>query len=509
MDSTRLVEMHAIHKSFGSVQALQGVDFELAKGEVHAILGENGAGKTTLMNVLAGLLKPDEGSIHIKGESVEFGSPAASMKYGIGMVHQHFSLIQPLTAYENFVLPNVERNSRKRIVREEEDSLRAMKEVAETVGMSFNPKSKISSLSSNERQKLEIVRLLYFGFGIIILDEPTSALLSTEVEGLFRAIRKMRDEGKGVIFVSHKLEEIKSISDRVTVLRRGKNVGTFDSKNTSVSDLVKLMLGENPVIPEKQASVSANENPILLLQGVKIPATHGRGGVEFSPPIDSLFVKHNEIVGVVGVGGSGQKEIFDAIYGLRLISHGEIVFNGRNIAKNTTRERITAGIGYIPEDRQTVGLCPDLSIRDNIVLKDVDEYSRGLSLDGQKMNEVAIGLVQKFDIRCESILTPAKTLSGGNMQKTILAREISRNPKLLLAYEPTKGLDFGATMFVRKELLNYAQNGSVLLYSEDMEEVASLSDRIYVIHAGRLIGHLAKSEFNKDTIGRLMVGIQA
>ena len=388
MGSDKLVEMEGICKSFGNVRALDDVNLELAKGEIHAILGENGAGKTTLMNVLAGFVKRDSGVVRIRGKEVASQSPSAMMKLGVGMVHQHFSLIPTLTVYENFLLPNAEKNQGRKSLGYDEGRAKEMRDSAKLLGLEVDLDSRLSALSASERQKVEVSRLLYFGYDIVILDEPTSMLLPTEVEGLFQAMRRIASHGKGIIFLSHKLAEIKSVSDRVTVLRRGKEMGTLSTPEQSVEALVRLMLGENPLLMEKGA-VPKESTPVLEVRNLVIRPVNGRGGVVFTPPVEGLVVRDREIVGMVGLAGSGQREIFDSVYGARAPHSGEIVFLGKEISKVKERDRIRAGIGYVPEDRQKVGLVPDLSVRDNLLLKDFGRFTHGFSLDGAEMDRVA------------------------------------------------------------------------------------------------------------------------
>ena len=493
-----VVGLYNISKTFPGVKALDDVTVELEEGEVHSILGENGAGKTTLMNILFGLTKPDTGIIKIFGSQVKINSPAEALKLGIGMVHQHFSLIPTLTVLENFEILSVN----KKI--DEKEIL----DLAKRLNLKIDLYSKVGSLSASERQRLEVLRLLYFNFKILIFDEPTSVLTPLETENLLSEIKKMAEEGRSIFFISHKLSEVRKVSDKITVLKKGKVV--WEGYNDKVSDeeLVRYMIGYIPTATST-STTSIKGNEVLHVTKLKVKGEKGQYIVNLK---NDLIIKENEIVGIAGVAGNGQLELFDAIAGLRKIEDGKILFFGEDISQLPTNKRIKMGIGYIPEDRLSTGVAPDLSVKDNLILKILESYELkgkwGL-INRRKVSEIADNLIKEFDIRTPSPDTPVKKLSGGNLQKVILAREISMKPKLLLAYEPTKGLDVGATKYIRSKIYEYSrQHGSVLLYSEDLEELLELSDRLYVIYKGDLVAHFKKEEFNEINIGKAMVGYE-
>jgi len=502
VDSNKILVMSGITKSFSGKKALDGVDFDLERGEIHALLGENGAGKTTLMNILFGLVSPDEGKITLKGEQVHITSPSEAIDHGIGMVHQHFSLIPTLKVFENFLLISIK--GKKININPEE-----IRVIAKRLNLNINLNAKVSSLSAGERQRLEIIRMLYFGSDLIILDEPTSVLTPLEAEGLFKELKELSTT-KSIIFISHKLNEVKKISDRVSVLRKGKMVGTIrNDESASIETLVKMMIEKMPVVLRKENTEARLAKPLLVLNSLQIYGNKNEVAVNFKPPMNELVIGRNEIVGLAGVAGNGQRELFNGLAGLGKIRDGTVLFDGQNINRLDIAARIRLGIGYVPEDRLTVGLAPDLSVKDNLILKDVDkkEYKNRFSLNDEKLRRRAIELVKEFDIKTSSIDTPVRYLSGGNLQKVILAREISLQPKLLLAYEPTKGLDVGATAFIRNRLIEYSKNGSLLIFSEDLDELLDVCDRIYIIYEGGLNGEVQRANFDVYQIGKMMGGL--
>ncbi|MEM3906814.1 MAG: ABC transporter ATP-binding protein [Conexivisphaerales archaeon] len=502
MNNSKILIMSDITKSFSGKKALDHVNFDLEEGEIHALLGENGAGKTTLMNILFGLVSADEGKIVLKGQEVHITSPSEAIDHGIGMVHQHFSLIPTLNVLENFILVNVK--GRKIDIRAQE-----IKEIANRLNLSINLDAKVSTLSAGERQRLEIIRMLYFGSDLMILDEPTSVLTPLETEGLFKELRELA-KTKSIIFISHKLNEVKQISNRISVLRKGKMVGTIiNDKNATIEALVKMMIEKMPSMVKKEPAEGDSVRPLLVVDSIKIYGKRNELAIDFKPPIKELVIGRNEIVGLAGVAGNGQRELFNGVAGLERIHGGSITFDGRDITKLSIAARIHLGIGYVPEDRLTVGLAPDLSVKDNLILKDIDkgEYKNRFSLNDAKLRRRAIELVKEFDIRTQSIDTPVKYLSGGNLQRVILAREISLQPKLLLAYEPTKGLDVGATTFIRNRLIEYSRIGSVLIFSEDLDELLDICDRIYIIYEGQLKGEVRRPDFDVYLIGKMMGGL--
>ncbi len=491
--------LYGIHKKFPGVKALDDVTVELNRGEIHAVLGENGAGKTTLMNILFGLTLPDKGSIRVYGKDVKIKSPSDALKLGIGMVHQHFSLIPTLNVIENFKILSAE----KKI--DENEIL----ELEKRLNLHVDLNAKVGTLSAGERQRLEVLRLLYFNFNILIFDEPTSVLTPVETDMLLKELRKIVSEGKSIFFISHKLNEVKYVSDRITVLRRGKVVWSGYNDQARVEDLVNYMIGSVSISEKIHDGAYSSSEELLKIEQLRVKGERSNLALNMN---ESIVVNKNEIVGIAGVAGNGQLELFDAIMGLRKIEKGRIFFNGKEITHLSARDRIEIGIGYIPEDRISTGVAPDLSVKENLLIKLLDSKTiinkLGL-LNERKMNEIAEQLIKEYDIRTPSINTPVKNLSGGNLQKVILAREISLKPKLLLAYEPTKGLDVGATFFIRSKLYEYAKNtGSVLIYSEDLEELIQLCDRIYVIYKGDIVAQFNREEFNEYNIGKAMMGLE-
>jgi len=489
------VGLYNIGKSFADVKALDNVTVEAYSGEVHSILGENGAGKSTLMNVLYGLILPDSGHVEINGKKVSIKSPNDALNLGIGMVHQHFSLIPTLNVLENFKLISLAKNIDK------EEILNLSK----NLNLNLDLAAKVSSLSAGERQRLEVLRLLYFNFNILIFDEPTSVLTPIETDNLLKAIRKMATEGKTIFFISHKLNEVKAVSDRITVLRRGKVTLNGVAKEISTDELIKYMIEKLPKVEIKPDIKNTEE--VLNISDLKVKGSRGNLAVNLKSKIN---IYKNEIVAIAGVAGNGQRELFDAIMGLRKIEEGKIIFKGKDITHSSTYKRIELGIGYIPEDRILTGLAPDLSIKENLVLKlyDKQRYHKWHLIDNNKINAVADALLREYDIRAANVEVPVKNLSGGNLQKVILAREISMNPDLLLAYEPTKGLDIGATYFIRNKLIDFAnKGGSILLFSEDLEELLFLSDRLYVIYNGNIVAEFSREQFDEYKIGKAMSGI--
>jgi len=494
------VGLYNISKRFPTVIALDNVTIEAYVGEVHAILGENGAGKTTLMNILFGLLKPDAGYIKLYDEKVDIRSPKEAMKLGIGMVHQHFSLIPTLTVYENFkIFSSKVRVDEKKII-----------ELAERLNLKIDPNEKVSNLSVGERQRLEVLRLLYFDFKILIFDEPTSVLTPIETANLLEEIRTIAQEGRTIFFISHKLNEVKRVSDRISVLKKGKLVTTDINERMSTEYLIKCMIDKVPILQQKSKD-SNSSNVILEISNLKVRSTKGHICVNLKPPFDKIKIHENEIVGLAGVAGSGQKELFDAIAGLTKVLEGKILFKGNDITSCSVLERIRLGIGYIPEDRIYTGVAPELSLYENFMLKTLNNdksFKKSVFLDKKKLIEIAEKLVKEYDIKAANVFVPIKTLSGGNIQKVIVAREISMKPSLLLAYEPTKGLDVGATYYIRNKLIEYSKEHGIFVFSEDLEELMSISDRLYVIHNGTIVKEFTRENFDEYKIGAAMVGLE-
>jgi ABC-type uncharacterized transport system ATPase subunit len=495
-----LVELRGIIKEFPGVRANDGVDFELRPGEVHALLGENGAGKTTLMNVVAGLLHPDAGTIAIRGDAVELRSPRDAIDRGIGMVHQHFRLVDRFTAAENVTLGW---HTPRTLIRPRELE-REIARLSDDYRMRVDPGRPIWQLSVGEQQRVEILKNLYRGADVLILDEPTAVLTPQEAVQLFASLRDMVGEGRGIVFITHKLDEVMSVADRVTVLRRGRHVATVEKRDTSEAELARLMIGrELPRPPEP-----ADREPgavVLQLEGVEADDERGLPALS---GID-IEVREGEILGIAGVAGNGQRALAEVVVGLREVRAGRVLFDGTDVSRWGIRRRIDAGIGYCPEDRMRFGVAPSLSIQDNLIAKSYGKacVGGGFMLDLGSARRHAEDLAERFDIRGADLDAPVASLSGGNLQKVVLAREISADPRLLVAAQPTRGLDLGAAEATRRVLLEQRDAGRALLViSEELDELLVLSDRIAVICDGRITGIFPAHRADEEEIGLLMAG---
>ncbi len=494
-----LVEMKGITKRFPGVIANEDVDFELHSGEIHALLGENGAGKSTLMSVLAGLYKPEEGTVLARGSPVSFNSPRDAIDLGIGMIHQHFTLIQSQTVTENILLGLDEPRFLMRLSHYDKQ----MEHIGDQFGLQVTPDAKIWQLSVGEQQRVEILKMLYRGVEVLIMDEPTSVLAPQEIDELFKTLRSMVAEGKSIVFISHKLHEVMTIADRVTVLRQGKvTAAGLDPKQTSKAELANLMVGRM-VLFELEKTVKEPGEVVLELQQVsadndkRLPALRGI----------NLTVRSGEIVGMAGVAGNGQSELAEVITGLRSCTSGTILVNGKEVTNRSARTSIDFGVAHIPEDRTHVGTAPNLSITDNIIMKKYREppLAKRTSLDRDAAHEMAEGLKEEYTILAPSVETPTRNLSGGNVQRVILARELSSQPTLLIAMQPTRGLDVGAIEGVQRLLLEQREEGAaILLVSEELEEIFTLSDRIVVVYEGEIVADGVEADAGK--VGLLMTG---
>ena len=505
--------MKGITKRFQNVVANDKVDFSVKSGEVHALLGENGAGKTTLMNILYGLYQADEGEIFVRGEKVLIKSPRDAIKIGIGMVHQHFKLVGSNTVVENIALCLQTDESKTplkllKVFRNPLPSVeQRIKELSQRYGLKVDPKAKIWQLSVGEQQRVEIIKALFKGVDVLILDEPTSVLTPAESEQLFKTLQTMTSEGHSVVFITHKLEEAEKISDMVTVLRNGKVVASIETSKTDKRTLARLMVGREILFRLEKAQVAHGE-PVLEVKGLK--ALNDQGLLALKGV--SLTVHSSEILGIVGVAGNGQKELAEVITGLRKATEGEIRILGENVTNRSANVVTQLGAAYIPEERIRVGVVQGMSVSDNMVLKSYrsSSFANGFWLKKNYIEEYSKGLVSEYNIVTPSPQAPVTLLSGGNIQRLILAREISGNPKLIIASHPTYGLDVGATEQIRRLLLEQRKNGAaVLLISEDLEEVLSLSDRIIVMFNGAFIGEMPAEKANVDEIGLLMAGVKS
>jgi len=498
--------MSGIVKRFPGVLANDHVDFDLRRGEIHALLGENGAGKSTLMNVLAGLYRPDAGIIQINGKTVNFSSPRDAINAGIGMVHQHFMLVPSQTVTENVLLGLDDPRFLMRL--NEYDGKIA--KLGEQFGLHVDPRAKVWQLSVGEQQRVELLKMLYRGVQVLIMDEPTAVLAPTEIDDLFKTLRSMTEQGKSIIFISHKLNEVTAIADRISVLRRGKATATgVSAKGVTTQDLARLMVGREVVFriekqPSKPGDVVLDVKDVYAENDKGLPALRGL----------SLNVRAGEIVGVAGVAGNGQRELSQVISGLRKCTRGEVHLAGDTVSNRPTLYGIQHGMAYVPEDRTHVGSSPNLSVTDNVIMKKYRQppISRGGLLDMTEATRFAKVLKEAYDIIVPTVETPVRLLSGGNLQRVILAREISGEPTFMVAVQPTRGLDVGAIEGVHRLLLAQREAGSaVLLISEELEELLSLSDRIFVIYEGKIMGEIQLSvdrESDKvvETIGLMMTG---
>jgi general nucleoside transport system ATP-binding protein len=492
--------MQGIVKEFPGIRANDGIDFELTPGEIHALLGENGAGKTTLMNILSGLYRPDAGTVEIGGERVEMRSPRDAIGRGVGMVHQHFRLVGRFTVAENVTLGW--HTPRALIGRRALE--RDVARLAASYGMRSEAGRPVWQLSVGEQQRVEILKNLYRGTRVLILDEPTAVLTPQEAGALFESIRSIAAEGRGVVFITHKLAEVEAVADRVTVLRRGIRVATVPRRETTHGELARLMIGRD-LARVAAAPVAREPGPELLrLESVEVDDDRGLQAVRGA----DLVVREGEIVGLAGVAGNGQRELAEAIVGLRPVRAGRILFRGEDVSRRSIQSRIEAGIGYMPEDRLRDGVAPALSVTENLVAKSYRRppVGRALLVDYRAAGAFAAELAERFDVR-GGLASPAATLSGGNVQKLVLAREISAGASLLVAAQPTRGLDLSAAETTRRLLLELCAGGAgVLLITEDLDELVEISDRIAVVYEGRITGVLGAGEADEERLGLLMAG---
>ena len=488
-----LVVLEHITKKFPGVVANDDVSIDLREGEVHALIGENGAGKSTLMRVLYGMYPADAGRITIRGEERKISSPRDAIANGIGMVHQHFVLVDPFTVTENIIL-----GDEGGPILHTDGAEQQVTILADSYGFQIDPGATVEDLSVGEEQRVEILKALYRGVDILILDEPTAVLTPAETQELFANLRRLRADGKSIVFISHKLDEVLQIADRITVLRRGAVVGETTPAETSKAKLAEMMVGRPVLFRLEKPSVESGET-VLRLDGLVAGRLQGL----------TLDVHAGEIVGVAGVEGNGQRELADTIMGLRPLETGSITLEGRDLAGRSTEEIRNAGIAFVPEDRHEQGLVLDMTLWENTVLgrhDDAEFSGRGGVLFIKKIKELATRLVQLFDVRTRSIEVNAGTLSGGNQQKLILARELETDPRLLLAAQPTRGLDVGAIEFVWTQILQQKEEGrAVLLISAELDEIYALSDRIVTLYEGQITGEYPP-DAPADEVGRGMLG---
>ena len=497
--------MRGITKRFPGVVANDQVDFEALQGEVHALLGENGAGKSTLSNILTGLYRPDEGEVVIQGKPVTFRSPRDAIEAGVGMVHQHFRLAASFTVAENLVLGHRDAADRGLLLEPKVVEGR-IADLSRRYRMPVNPRARIWQLSVGEQQRVEILKALYRGARILILDEPTSLLTPQEADDLFQTLRLMSAEQRTVIFISHKLEEVMAISNRVTVLRRGKVVGTVTTKETNQRELARMMVGRDVVFTQKKEGPAQAERTVVLeLSGI---CANGDLGTPALREVN-LSVHGGEIVGVAGVAGNGQRELAEVIAGMRRRTSGTLTVSGKPTRGGNPLEAIRRGIAYVPEDRLGTGVAPTLSVAENLVLKSYRRppISTGGLLHHRRIRTNAEEVMTRFNISARGPQSPTRLLSGGNIQKVVLARELSGRPRVLVAASPTSGLDVAATDAVRALLLQAADQGDgVLLISEDLDEILALADRIAVLYGGRITGIVERQKAEVEELGLMMAG---
>ena len=500
LNESPIVSLKNIHKSFGDKKVLKGVDFDLHKCEVHALLGENGAGKTTLMNILYGMFPQTEGNIYIKGEEIINNSPKKAINMGIGMVHQHFMLIEPFTVTENIILGYEGKNNffidRKKA---KDEVVKLSKEY----GLLIDPDSKVADISVGQQQRVEILKALYHGADILIFDEPTAVLTPQEINEFIEIVKKLTELGKSIIIITHKLKEIKAMADTCTVIRRGEYIDKLIVKNVNEAELAEKMVGRDVSFNVKKEKINLGEE-IFKIEDLWVKDNRKVDKVKGL----NLSIRKGEILGIAGVDGNGQTELIDAISGMRKSQKGKVILKGEDITNKNPRNIIDLGMNQIPEDRQKRGLVLEYPIKDNLILENIDkDFSKNGILDFKKIEENANNLIDKFDIRPNDINEKAGSLSGGNQQKVIIAREITNDPDLLIAAQPTRGLDVGAIEFIHQYLVELRNQGkAVLLISFQLDEVMDLSDRICVIYDGQIVGELDPKETDEYEVGRLMAG---
>ena len=501
MTHENVIEMREITKIFGEFVANDKINLELRKGEIHALLGENGAGKSTLMNMLAGLLEPTSGEIVVNGKSVKLDSPSKAASLGIGMVHQHFMLVEAFTVAENIILGS---EITKNGVLDLKGATKEIKELSEKYGLAVDPSAKVEDISVGAQQRVEILKTLYRGADILIFDEPTAVLTPAEIDELMKIMKNLVKEGKSIILITHKLDEIRAVSDRVTVIRRGKSIETVEIAGATNQDLAEMMVGR--AVSFKTAKEPANpQETILSIKDLVVEENRGVPAVKGL----SLDVRAGEIVGIAGIDGNGQTELIQAITGLRKASSGEITIKNQSIIGKQPRQITEMKVSHVPEDRHRDGLVLAMSISENIALQTyyIEPISKNGILNYQNITNYAKRLMEEFDVRAASEYVSASALSGGNQQKAIIAREMDRDPDLLIVSQPTRGLDVGAIEYIHKRLIEARTQGkAVLVVSFELDEILNVSDRIAVIHDGKIQGIVTPEETNKQELGILMAG---
>ncbi|MDV4152479.1 ABC transporter ATP-binding protein [Clostridium sp. AL.422] len=499
-----VVEMLNIRKEFPGIVANDNITLQLAKGEIHALLGENGAGKSTLMGMLFGMYSPDLGVIKVNGKEVKISSPNVANDLGIGMVHQHFKLVENFTVTENIILGL---EPKKFLSVDIKSAAKRIEELSKAYGLNVDPYAKIEDISVGMQQRVEILKMLYRNAEVLIFDEPTAVLTPQEIEDLIGIMKNLIKEGKSIILITHKLKEIKEAADRCTVIRRGRYIGTVNVKETSEADMARMMVGRQVSFKVEKNEAKPGEE-VLKLENVSVKNNKKVLGLKNF----SLEVRKGEIVGIAGVEGNGQTELVEAITGMRNIEEGKIIFNGNDITKNSIRKRIDDGIAHIPEDRHKRGLILDYTMEDNMVLKVYKNkpFSKNGLINREEVEKYSNHIIETFDVRSgEGGKSIARSLSGGNQQKGIIGREILSNPDLLIAVQPTRGLDVGSIEYIHKRLVEQRDSGkAVLLVSLELDEVLNVSDRIAIVNNGELVGIVNASETDENEVGLMMAGIK-
>ena len=501
MAHENVIEMREITKIFGEFVANDKINLELRKGEIHALLGENGAGKSTLMNMLAGLLEPTSGEIVVNGKSEKLDSPSKAASLGIGMVHQHFMLVEAFTVAENIILGSEVTNKG---VLDLKKANADILELSERYGLAVDPTAKVEDISVGAQQRVEILKTLYRGADILIFDEPTAVLTPAEILELMEIMKTLVKEGKSIILITHKLDEIRAVADRVTVIRRGKSIQTVGIEGATNKDLAEMMVGRSVSFVTEKEEAQPKE-VVLAISDLVVNENRGVPAVKEL----SLDVRAGEIVGIAGIDGNGQSELIQAITGLRKVKSGSIKIKGQEVVGLSPRKITEMNVSHVPEDRHRDGLVLEMMLSENIALQTY--YKEPLSKNGvlnyNQINSYARKLMEEFDVRAANEIVPASALSGGNQQKAIIAREVDRNPDLLIVSQPTRGLDVGAIEYIHKRLIGERDKGkAVLVVSFELDEIINLSDRIAVIHDGKIQGIVKPSETNKQELGILMAG---
>lgn len=502
MDKANIVvEMREITKRFPGIVVNDRVTLKLRKGEIHALLGENGAGKSTLMNILFGLYQPDEGQIFINEQPVIIDGPNKAIELGIGMVHQHFKLVQPFTVAENIILGSEPKQGMAVNYKKANEQV---EKLSKQYGLNVDPKAKIQDISVGMQQRVEILKTLYRGADILIFDEPTAVLTPQEIEELLEIMRSLVKQGKSIILITHKLKEIMAIADTVTIIRRGKMIDSISTADTNPQDLAEKMVGREVSLKLSKSKATPGE-AVLEVSNLVVKGRQGVNALNET----SFQVRRGEILGIAGVDGNGQSELIEALTGLMPVQGGFVKLAGQEISKYTPRAISEAGLSHIPEDRHKHGLILDFTVRENMVLETYYQpaFNKKGFLNYEAIDKHTDRLVQEFDVRTPSIYTEARALSGGNQQKAIIAREVDKNPEVLIAAQPTRGLDVGAIEFIHKRLVEQRNMGkAVLLISYELDEILQLSDRIAVIYEGKIVGEVDPEETNDQELGLMMAG---